>query len=255
MPQSNKTKRINPNELDNLSNFLHNECGMWELKNYSDEYIKYKLQNNLNLKLTAYNSGSLVFQGKIKENQALMDKIENFIDSVSSSKAQLSAILIKAPKKPIYIVYGHATEDLNELKYLLLELGYDPVITDTRKNTGGSQYMLDMVISDFGKSQFAIVFLTPDDISISMSEFNKSRGDSNKPQFKLRARQNVIFELGLLWKEIGRSNIMILEKTSLGDIEIPSDLLGITRFQYKESVKEIKDSIKASLDEVKWKKD
>ena len=44
---------------------------------------------------------------------------------------------------------------------------------------------------------------------------------------------------------------MILEKTSLGDIEIPSDLLGITRFQYKESVKEIKDSIKASLDEVK----
>lgn len=51
-----------------------------------------------------------------------------------------------------------------------------------------------------------------------------------------RARQNVILEMGMLMAKLGRENTIILAK---GDVEIPSDIDGVFRLQFKESPKEV----------------
>jgi predicted nucleotide-binding protein len=60
-----------------------------------------------------------------------------------------------------------------------------------------------------------VVLLTPDDIGYLSGEERAPR---------LRARQNVIFELGFFVGSLGRNRVCVLKK---GDIELPSDWLGI----------------------------
>lgn len=66
------------------------------------------------------------------------------------------------------------------------------------------------------RAGFAVILMTPDDYGYPINnEQNKS----------LRARQNVILELGYFTALLGREKTMVLIK---GDIEIPTDALGIT---------------------------
>ena len=60
---------------------------------------------------------------------------------------------------------------------------------------------------------FAIVLLTPDDEG-------GRQGERQQP----RARQNVILELGYFIGRLGRGQVCALK---LGDIELPSDILGV----------------------------
>ena len=60
---------------------------------------------------------------------------------------------------------------------------------------------------------FAIVLLTPDDV-----------GGSKEGQLQPRARQNVILELGYFIGKLGRNNVCAVK---LGDLEIPSDIIGV----------------------------
>lgn len=61
---------------------------------------------------------------------------------------------------------------------------------------------------------FAVVLLTPDDVG-------RAKKDTDD---KDRARQNVILELGYFVGRLGRSRVCALRK---GDVEIPSDYLGV----------------------------
>ena len=65
-----------------------------------------------------------------------------------------------------------------------------------------------------GQVGFAVVLLTPDDIA----------GPSSGPASVMRARQNVIFELGYFAGKLGRGRPCLLRK---GNVEIPSDLYGV----------------------------
>jgi predicted nucleotide-binding protein len=60
---------------------------------------------------------------------------------------------------------------------------------------------------------FAVIILTPDDLG----------GPKDGPQ-QARARQNVILELGYFIGRLGRSKVRAL---MAGEIELPSDILGI----------------------------
>jgi predicted nucleotide-binding protein len=71
-------------------------------------------------------------------------------------------------------------------------------------------------------ADFAIIVLSPDDVSIS-------RG--NKKQ---SPRDNVIFELGLFIGALGRERAFIVAPGDI-DIKIPTDLLGVTFLPYKTS--------------------
>lgn len=71
-------------------------------------------------------------------------------------------------------------------------------------------------IEDHTNVGFAVVLMTPDDIG----------GPSDKPHDELnaRARQNVIFELGLFFGKLTRSHVCALHKEN---VELPADIAGL----------------------------
>ena len=62
---------------------------------------------------------------------------------------------------------------------------------------------------------YGVVLFTPDDVSASAE---------SKDNLQPRARQNVLVELGYMAAKIGRGKVCVLRK---GDVEIPSDYLGV----------------------------
>lgn len=94
---------------------------------------------------------------------------------------------------------------------------------------------------------YVFVLLTPDDIGAentqSLDIANASIADLNF-NFKCRARQNVILELGYFLGKLGRRRVCCLYT---GNIDIPSDILGVLYLQFKTSVTECYREIKREL--------
>ena len=70
--------------------------------------------------------------------------------------------------------------------------------------------------------------MTPDDYG-----YKKSQNEADRQP---RARQNVIFEMGMVMASLGRDRMLILKK---GALEMPSDAAGIQYHEFNDHVKEI----------------
>jgi predicted nucleotide-binding protein len=92
----------------------------------------------------------------------------------------------------------------------LRKLGLEPVILHEKANEGRTIIEKFEAHSDVG---FAVVLITADDVG----------GLKDGPQ-RLRARQNVILELGYFVGRLGRKKVCPLIE---GDVELPSDVLGV----------------------------
>ena len=102
----------------------------------------------------------------------------------------------------------------------LEKLGIQAIILHEMISGGGTIIEKLECHSDVG---FAVVLLTPDDVgAIANSE----------DRLKSRARQNVILELGYFVGKLGRNRVCALLK---GDIEIPSDMLGVAYVPMNDS--------------------
>ncbi len=66
-----------------------------------------------------------------------------------------------------------------------------------------------------GRAGFAVILMTPDDYGYPVGLDNERRH---------RPRQNVVLELGYFTGRLGRDKVFVLMK---GDIEVPSDVLGL----------------------------
>ena len=79
---------------------------------------------------------------------------------------------------------------------------------------------------------FAVVLVTPDD-----EGHPKDRPDEKK----YRARQNVVLELGMMLRGLGREQVAILIPTlKSGVMERPSDIDGLMYIPYKDTVEDAK---------------
>jgi predicted nucleotide-binding protein len=74
---------------------------------------------------------------------------------------------------------------------------------------------------------YVIVLLTPDDEGHPVGKPN---------QFRTRARQNVVLEMGMFLGKLGREKVAILHK---GDIELPSDINGLIYIPFTTSINEV----------------
>lgn len=72
---------------------------------------------------------------------------------------------------------------------------------------------------EYSNVGFAIVLLTADDIG----------GVKNGNELQLRARQNVIFELGFFNGKLGRNRVCCLYEAG---VELPSDYSGVVYVEY-----------------------
>lgn len=123
----------------------------------------------------------------------------------------LNVLAEVAYSRRIFIVHGHDLHFRDQLAALLRKLDFEPVILQEEANKGLT--VIEKLERDTERVGFSFVLYTPDDLG-------KQRGGVEQE----RARQNVIFEHGLLIGLLGRDRTCAIIK---GDLEIPSDIRGM----------------------------
>jgi predicted nucleotide-binding protein len=125
--------------------------------------------------------------------------------------------------KKIFIVHGHAGELKEATARLLTRLDLEPVILHEQSDRGLT--IIEKFSAHAKESGFAVVLLTADDVG--------SKGTvKSHSTLKLRARQNVVFEMGFFFGSLGRGRVCAIFDQ---DIEMPSDLGGILYVPYDPS--------------------
>ena len=156
-----------------------------------------------------------------KESRKIRDsKPEKIEESHINTK---KAKQIKLDNKKVFIVHGHDDKARLELaKIIKDDLGLEPVVLQEEPNIS-----IETIIAKFERlakdCSSALILFTPDD---------NANG-------KLRARQNVILELGYFLGKFQDSENRRIAIIKNGDIEIPSDISGVLYLEYFKNLKEI----------------
>lgn len=145
-------------------------------------------------------------------------------------------------RNKVFIVHGRDRTALLETEGILRRAGLEPVVLNRLANSG---LTLIEKFERYSDVKYAIVLLTPDDIGALYENAPLESLD-----FKFRARQNVVFELGFFFGRLGRSNVCCLYKST---VELPTDIHGIAYLPYNESVEEVEFALLKELKEAKIK--
>jgi predicted nucleotide-binding protein len=105
------------------------------------------------------------------------------VDSVTGQEFELPPAAVQ-PKNAVFVVHGHDEAALQAVARFLEQLGLQPIVLREQPDSGRT--IIEKFEDYADQVGFAVVLLTPDDIA----------GTADAPGSALRARQNVIFELG-----------------------------------------------------------
>lgn len=155
------------------------------------------------------------FASAVKDAAALIDAAIYQLELQQVPDEAPSALSPQESNGPIFVVHGHDDGRKFELMRLL-DRAVEPeaIVLHEQPNRGAT--ILEKFERHAQTASFAIVILTGDDEG-------RLRSDGNHP-FKVRGRQNVIFELGAFIGLLGRARVAVLKDP---DIEEPSDLNGL----------------------------
>ena len=219
--------------FEDLKTFLKEkgEVGNWKTGGNGEEILS--LSNGI--KLVYYpTTNTISIRGK--KNSQLQEKYENMFTSpnVTSGQGQSDRSI---DQTRIFIVHGHDSVALEQLELILLKLDLKPYIL--KNEAAQSETLIEALEQKiYETSVFGIILMTPDDWG-----YGKDQDDSDK---KPRARQNVILEMGMVLASLGRKNCAVLKKQNL---ELPSDVEGIIRYEFNEHVKEVAPKLVKHLSE------
>ncbi len=115
-------------------------------------------------------------------------------------------------RQKVFISHVHDEKAIITVAKFVENLGLKPIILD--EQFGKGQTIIDKFEKNADEAGFAIVLLTPDDVGSS-----KSTG-KRKP----RAHQNVILELGYLFRSLGSKRVYALYKDG---VELLSNIPGL----------------------------
>jgi len=242
------------NELLNFEvKIIRREPNTYNFSGYSNIYDEILEQKFLSLysKWKEYNIELLNRSFDIDENEYVSkykDNISNnflFIEKVDGSKRDiekqitcLESIIERLDLVPtkeesktnsemkaintnkIFIVHGHNETIKEKVARLLEKLNLEPIILHEQVDNGNT--IIEKFEQHSNSVNFAIILLTADD------EGKANKEDNYKP----RARQNVIFEMGYFYGKLGRNKVFLLKENN--EVENPSDLLGIIYTTYDE---------------------
>ena len=183
-----------------------------------------------------HSTGKVQVQGKDTEEKKRAEQLLQSAPAASALTANATPQnLGLLPPEKVFIVYGHDTNAREQLELLLRRLKLEPVILANLVAEG--QTIIEMLEKHRANVKYACVLLTPDD------EGHKRDCPQEK---KLRARQNVVLELGMFLSTLGRKRVAILHK---GEVELPSDIHGLVYIPFQNHVSEVKQKLAAELQE------
>jgi Zn-dependent protease with chaperone function len=137
---------------------------------------------------------------------------------------------------PILIIHGHDKLARLELENFMLSRLPNVVPRLMIQETMALMSMPEKFESVAADVVGAIAILTPDDIAVASV--------ANPDDARLRARQNVVLEIGWVWAKLGRKRCLVLVR---GELEIPSDILGVELFRFRESPQECSEILRAFI--------
>ena len=143
---------------------------------------------------------------------SLIDSFLERIDLYMGTKHTTQLNDEVAKNKRVFIVHGHDSNTRNEAELLVKQLGYEPVVLFKQPNMGDT--IIEKLLRESSEAAFAIVLYTKCDEGKAVEEAG----------LKPRARQNVVFEHGLMCGLLGRKHVVALVEEG---VEIPGDLSGI----------------------------
>lgn len=187
------------------------------------KYIKrfrncaYRIKLESGTAIFSYDNGKITCQGKQK------NEVEKIIHSEMKETYNYN----------VFVVYGHDIQAKTELKLLLKQLNLNPLLIDDLPSQGRT--IIEQLEHYVKQANYGIVLATPDDMYIDSEGITKTR-----------ARQNVIFELGMLCSHLGRNRVSVIIKQN-NYFEKPSDIDGIIYLEYKEQVTELKEKLVKEL--------
>ncbi|MET3229432.1 UNVERIFIED_ORG: putative nucleotide-binding protein [Burkholderia sp. 1263] len=155
-------------------------------------------------------------QTKIGRLKALNTRIELYEldDHVSTFTASTTIVgdarRVDTHDNRVFIVHGHDHGSREAVARVVETLELEPIILGDEANSGQT------IIEKFERHAqvgFAIVLLTGDDV-----------GGKNESNLHLRARQNVILELGYFIGRLSRARVCALYEAG---VEMPSDIAGV----------------------------
>lgn len=189
----------------------------------SEKAIQYGIQlrfTNGSL-VSVFDSGAVTPQGKDVE---LVKQILGLEPGKAAGAVQANA-LVKAPaNNKVFVVYGHDEQARARLDAMLRRWGLEPLILDQLPSEG--QTIIEKLEKYTGEAKFGVVLATPDD-----EGFRRNHPDEKA----LRARQNVVLELGMLLSTLGRSKVAILLHQQ-ENMERPSDIQGLIYIPFKDNL-------------------
>jgi predicted nucleotide-binding protein len=135
----------------------------------------------------------------------------------------------------VFVIHGHDDEARQELVKIIAEAKFNPIVLQDMPLTGSATIMEKFEAAAW-RCNYAIALLSPDDKTFDKL---KTKGDE-----RFRARQNVLIELGWFMAHIGRDKVYIVVK---GNVEIPSDIIGVEVIRCKSKIREKAEKIKNML--------
>ena len=164
----------------------------------------------------------------------LITRVQSALSAVPPGNTQSTV----SRSDKVFIVHGHDESMKFAVSRVVTKLGLKPIILHDLPNRGRS--IIEKFTETAGDIGFAIVLLSPDDKVYS----NEPTPDT----IRMRARQNVIFELGFFLGTLGRNRVLVLHKKH-SDFEMLSDYAGVLFTPYDEAgrweleiVKELHDA-------------
>lgn len=177
-----------------------------------------------------YDHGEIVCRARVHSFPGVLvkNKVLSDIEAITRDVAGV----IDSENKDVFIVHGHNEIHRLQLKSLLADMGLRPIVLVDQDDRGLT------IVEKFeyyaASCSFAFILMTPDD----------KAGGTGDVESRWRARQNVIMELGWFMAHLGRERVIILYT---GELEIPSDILGVVYLQFKENVAEVESRIRQRL--------
>jgi predicted nucleotide-binding protein len=152
-------------------------------------------------------------EAKISALETYIKQINMDLAAFSGRSSAISSAGAE-PSNKIFIVHGHDDSLKNKTARMIQNAGLEPIILHEQSNNGRT--LIEKLLDHAQEAGFAIVLLTADDIGGTKA--------SKPEELKYRARQNVIFELGLLVGILGRNRVCAIQEPG---IDQPSDIAGV----------------------------
>lgn len=134
--------------------------------------------------------------------------------------------------KRAFIVFGHNRVIFQQVVDCLNNRNFESVFIDDEDKI--TETIIETIETKLQSCQFAVCIWTPDDVG-------GKRGEDLP--LSPRARQNVVFETGLVMAKLGRKSVAVIK---CGQVELPSDLNGpwtirseATMFTNREALQQV----------------